>query len=169
MPSPVKVGFTGTRNGMTTEQKADLRALLLLLRTEGCQEFHHGDAIGADEQAACIAKDVGFFIVCHPGYPPNHPEETKYRAFTTFNDEVRDPKPLIARDRDIVDETERMVAAPVSEDEEIRSGTWTTVRYARKQGREVTILNPKKTPKFDPHAVPVKTHRQRGIRWTSKS
>jgi len=115
-------------------------------------------------------------IVCHPGYPPNHPKETKFRAFTDFNDEVRELKPFIARDHDIVDETEQMVATPVSE-EEVHSGTWTTVRYARKQSRQVTILPPKKTPKFDPHAMPVKTnavagegnlfgpsHRQRGVR-----
>jgi hypothetical protein len=147
-------------------------------------EFHHGDCIGADAQAATILNDLRHSqtrchvrIICHPGFPPNHPQETKYRAFTDFNDEVRDPKPFIGRDHDIVDETEEMVATPVSEDEEVRSGTWTTVRYARTQDRKVTVLNPKKTPKFDPHALPVKTnvvagettlfgptHRQRGIR-----
>jgi hypothetical protein len=51
-----------------------------------------------------------------------------------------------------------VIATPVTEDEEVRSGTWTTVRYARKQDRKVTVLNPKKAIKFDPHALPVKTN-----------
>lgn len=140
--------------------------------------------VTADAQAATILNDLRHSqircrvrIIAHPGFPPNHPKETKFRAFTDFNDEVRELKVFIGRDHDIVDETEEMVATPVTEDEEVRSGTWTSVRYARKQDRKVTVLNPKKTPKFDPHALPVKTnavagetalfgptHRQRGIR-----
>jgi hypothetical protein len=183
----LKLGFTGTRHGMDEFQKESIALLFTqLLREYDFIEFHHGDCIGADAQAATILNDLRnshystrtrVRIVCHPGFPPNHPEETKFRAFTDFNDEVRDLKPFIARDHDIVDETEEMVATPVTEDEEVRSGTWTTVRYARKQNRKVTVLNPKKTIKFDPHAMPVKTnavagetnlfgptHRQRGIR-----
>lgn len=188
----LKLGFTGTHHGMDVEQKTDILVRFTQLAQQYDEiEFHHGDCIGADEQAAkamnavrqqliahfgsnppCIIR-----IVSHPGYPPNHPKETKFRAFTDFNDEVREAKPFIARDHDIVDETEEMFATPVSDDEEVRSGTWTTVRYARKQERKITILYPKKRPKFDPHAMPVKTnavtgeaplygptHRQRGVR-----
>ncbi len=185
----LKLGFTGTHHGMDAFQKESIALLFTQLFREYDEiEFHHGDCIGADAQAATILNQLreeqtwsmnhcAVRIICHPGYPPNHPKETKFRAFTDFNDEVRDPKPFIARDHDIVDETEKMVATPVTEEEETRSGTWTTVRYARKQGREITVLPPKKTPKFDPHALPVKTnavagettlfgptHRQRGIR-----
>lgn len=177
---------------MDVEQKAATLALFTQLAEKYDEiEFHHGDCIGSDAQAA-IAMDavrrhlIDYFgsragctirIICHPGYPPNHPKETKFRAFTNFNDEIREPKPFVARDHDIVDETEEMIATPVSANEEIRSGTWTTVRYARKRKRKITILLPKKTKKFDPHALPAKTnavlgetnlygptHRQRGVR-----
>ncbi len=174
----LRVGFTGTKNGMDDLQKINLAVLFTTLKNNHSEiEFHHGDCIGADAQAAQIARQFGFRLVAHPGFPPNHPEVTQYRAFTTLNDEVREPKPFISRDHDIVDETDEMVAAPVSEKEERASGTWTTVRYARKKEKKVTVINPKKTPKFDPHALPARTnavsgetnlygptHRQRGIR-----
>jgi len=181
----LKLGFTGTHHGMDDFQKQSIALLFSqLLREYDEIEFHHGDCIGADAQAATILNDLRHSqtrccvrIICHPGFPPNHPKETKFRAFTDFNDEVCEVKVFIGRDHDIVDETEEMVATPVTEDEEVRSGTWTSVRYARKQERKVTVLNPKKTLKFDPHALPVKTnavageatlfgptHRQRGIR-----
>jgi hypothetical protein len=171
-----KVGFTGTHHGMDEVQKRELEEKLKQLFDDGFNEFHFGLCIGADEQAAVIAKMLGFRVVAHPGLASN-PTNLMYRSDWIGSDEVRDPKPFIGRDHDIVDETEEMVATPVSEDEEVRSGTWTTVRYARTQDRKVTVLNPKKTPKFDPHAMPVKTnvvageivpfgptHRQRGIR-----
>jgi hypothetical protein len=116
-------------------------------------------------------------IICHPGVIANNPTDTRFRAFTDFNDEVRASKPFIARDHDIVDETDEMVATPLTREEQVQSGTWTTVRYAKKKKKPVNIINPELRPKFDPHAVPVKTnavagetnlfgptHRMRGIR-----
>jgi len=187
----LKIGFTGTKNGMDALQKESLVTLFNQAVQENDEvEFHHGDCIGADAQAARLMDLVRrnlirvhgpnpscrVKIVCHPGYPPNHPEETKYRAFTTFNDEVRDPKPFIARDHDIVDETDKLIAAPVSKTEETRSGTWTTVRYARKKNKPYVAIYPVEITKFDPHAMPQTnavagetnlygpTHRQRGLR-----
>jgi hypothetical protein len=45
------IGFTGTRQGMTAEQKSALRNLL----DGGAGDFHHGDCIGADSEAHGIA------------------------------------------------------------------------------------------------------------------
>ncbi len=150
----IRVGFTGTKNGMDDLQKISLGVIFSGLRDEyQIVEFHHGDCIGADAQAAKIAKQFGFYLICHPGYPPKNPKETKYRAFTDFNDEVLEPKPFIERDRDIVDVTDKLIAAPVSQQEETRSGTWTTIRYAKKRGKTITILNPKKVKRFDPHSL----------------
>jgi hypothetical protein len=137
----VHVGFTGTKIGMHPNQRLELAEHLLYLKGLGFTHFHHGDCIGADTQAAKIAKQFGFFIVAHPGHPRDK-NNTMYRAFTECNDEVREVKPFIQRDHDIVDETERMIATPAGCTEEIRSGTWTTVRYARKQSKEVHIIYP---------------------------
>lgn len=134
------MGFTGTKNGMTRYQRERLQYFLMYLWERGYRELHHGDCIGADAQAARIAKDLGYRLVCHPGHPKDK-ENTMFRAFTDFNDEVREVKPFITRDHDIVDETERMVATPAGE-EETRSGTWTTVRYAKKKSKPVEIIMP---------------------------
>jgi hypothetical protein len=135
------LGFTGTSRGMTDSQKQEFRDYLTTKKSEGFSHFHHGDCIGADAQAAAIAKDLGFYLICHPGLAKN-PENTMFRAFTDFNDEVLEPKPFIKRDHDIVDTSECMVATPISCEEEISSGTWTTVRYARKKNKPVHIIYP---------------------------
>ena len=83
-------------------------------------------------------------MVAHPGYSPRNPEGTKFRGLFDGNDEVREAKPFVARDRDIVDETDRLLAGPAGRTEERFSGTWTTVRYARRKGKPIDILYPAK-------------------------
>ena len=137
-----RVGFTGTSRGMSRAQLGALEAALRRLSGEGYDELHHGLCIGADEQCAAMAKLLGFRVVAHPGYNKRKPGDTLFRSDWAGSDETRDPKPFVARDRDIVDETERMVAAPLTGAEQARSGTWTTVRYARGLGRKVEVLAP---------------------------
>jgi hypothetical protein len=146
MEKPVyKVGFTGTSKGASKDQLAELEAKLKKILDEHPDhivELHHGACIGADEQAARIAKSLGYRVVAHPGYIKRNPKERLFRSEWGENDEVRGEKPFVDRDRDIVDETERMLATPLTRQEQVRSGTWTTVRYARKRGREVGLILP---------------------------
>lgn len=128
----MKIGFTGTREGMTEKQKDALWALLVDL---DATQFDHGDCEGSDEEASLIAKKFGCFIVSHP--PTNH----SHRAFTTPNVQ-RIAKPYLDRNRDIVDETEVLIACPKENEEQQRGGTWYTVRFARKQGKTVHVLQP---------------------------
>lgn len=127
-----KIGFTGTQEGVTIEQA---RALWAFLNRSDPEEFHHGDCIGADEVAHYIAKSLGIYVV---GHPPTNP---KKRAFCDC-DEWRDPKPYLDRNHDIVNETVAMVATPKSREEELRSGTWATIRYARKLGTPIEVIYP---------------------------
>ena len=126
----MKVGFTGTRVGMSDSQKEGLH---IVLSSYDSVEFHHGDCVGADEQAYEVAKACGARTVGHP------PLDTRLRAFTK-NDEMRKPKPFLARNHDIVDETEVLTVAPKTDEEELRSGTWATARYAVKTDKEVLVL-----------------------------
>jgi len=128
----MKIGFTGTQIGMTNIQKDMLRAFLDM----GCDEFHHGCCIGADSEAHQIAKEMGFRIVLHP------PINQSKQDLTLVGDETRTPKDYLDRNHDIVDATDIMIACPKSNSEELRSGTWATVRYAVKTGRQICLLLP---------------------------
>ena len=127
----MKIGFTGTRAGMSQNQKEQF---VLKLFELGITEFHHGDCQGADADAHDIVRE--FFpdvkIIIHP------PDKTKTQAFKR-GDFSPPKKPYIVRDKDIVNDTEHLIGSPLGE-EVIRSGTWTTIRHARKTGKPHTIL-----------------------------
>lgn len=127
----MRIGFTGTQCGMSDWQKRQLKELLVLL---GAAELHHGDCIGADAEAHEIAKRLKLRVVVHP------PDDPKKRAFVTDADEWRQPLPYLVRNREIVDATFILIAAPLSDQMRVRSGTWATWRYAKSKGRDTRIL-----------------------------
>lgn len=126
-----RTGFTGTREGMTEAQQVSLRVVLKLLSGW----WHHGDCFGGDAESHGIAKKMGLFVTVHPPINP------KFRAFCS-GDETRPTYDYIERNRNIVTETQRLVAAPDTTKEEWRSGTWATVRWARKLGKPIAIIRP---------------------------
>ena len=121
----MKLGFTGTRDGMTDHQKLDLS---FILKTWGVEGIHHGDCVGADAEAHDMAKSMSLYVVIHP------PIDPKLRAWCVGADEMRDELPYIERNHAIVDETNFLFVAPRTEEETIRSGTWATKRYAESLG-----------------------------------
>lgn len=127
----MKIGFTGTRNGMTPQQRAALESMLC--DAEG--EFHHGDCVGADAQAHDIATDLGLITIGHP------PVERSLRAYCGVM-LSRDPKPYLDRNKDIVREADLMIAAPGEREPQLRSGTWSTIRFARKMRKRLWIFYP---------------------------
>lgn len=130
----VRYGFTGTQRGMTAAQQAAVRALLAEA-PGAAPECHHGDCIGADADFHRIAVDLGCRVVVHP------PDSPAKRAWCTGH-EVRPEAPYLVRNHAIVDEVDVLVATPGEEAERLRSGTWATVRYARKRGVPVLRLRP---------------------------
>jgi hypothetical protein len=136
----MKLGFTGTRQGMTKPQMdAFIDLVFELAQGDLLEEFHHGCCIGADEQAHNLLDESGVKRIGHP------PENSTYSAsLETLNscDELRSPVPYLVRNQNIVDETDSLVAAPKRMKENLHSGTWYTVRMARKAGKSVTIIYP---------------------------
>jgi hypothetical protein len=130
-----KIGFTGTQVGMSRKQAMALTVYLTGLKDGGI-EFHHGDCIGADAQAYKIARNAGCRTVCHP------PINGVKRANTSPNDETRAPKDYRDRNMDIVLETEYVVATPKEFHEAQRSGTWSTIRDARRKGKTAVVIWP---------------------------
>lgn len=129
-----RVGFTGTRNGMTRRQHA---ALYCWIHDRmGPHALIHGRCVGADEEAHWIAKGAGWFIVLRPGLNPAH-----LIAECPGADHIFAPKPNLVRNSDIVTEAELLCAAPDGP-ERLRSGTWSTVRKARAARKEVVLFMP---------------------------
>lgn len=95
-------------------------------------ELHHGDCIGADEEAHQL---TALYTVIHP------PENPAMRAWCT-GDETRHPRPYKDRNYDIVDDTDVLIATPSHPNEILQSGTWQTIRHARKTGKPVVVINP---------------------------
>lgn len=119
----IRVGFTGTQRGMTDAQKARVDLMFAEFGLDAV-EFHHGDCVGADEEAHDLADNHAFDIVIHP------PTDDSKRAFCSGSGADWEPKPYLDRNHDIVDETTVLIACP-NGPERMRSGTWATVRYAR--------------------------------------
>lgn len=128
----MKVGITATSKGATERQLLSLQRLLVDL---AASELHHGDCVGGDAQGHSVARALGLWIVGHP------PENSKARAFCSC-DESRAPLPYLSRNRAIVRETELLIAMPLGFQEELRSGTWSTARFAEKSGRRFIVIQP---------------------------
>lgn len=128
------LGFTGTQEGMRPRQLKAVRQLLY-----NCTELHLGDCVGADAEAHAIAAETGTKTVGHL------PSNGGRRAFLYY-DEEREPKPYLARNKDIVAEgVDGLIAAPKDfvQPTNLRGqGTWTTIGYARKAGRRIWIVWP---------------------------
>lgn len=130
----MKLGFTGTRKGMNAFQRSAVRGLLVR-NIDNIEEAHHGDCIGADEEFHDMFRVwVGVYIVSHPCTLRHK------RAFCVVSEERPSKSPLV-RNRDIVDDTDEMWAAPLGKEIK-RSGTWSTIRYAKMRGKKVTIIYP---------------------------
>lgn len=140
LPEPVgkHIGFTGSRTGMTAEQAASVSRLLYEYHPD---DVHHGDCVGADAMFDQLVRQfrsqtgMDTTIVVHP------PSEPFLQAHTG-GDVLRTPKPYLERNRDIVDECDLLIATPKDTHPVLRSGTWSTIRYALKVGKKVLVIVP---------------------------
>lgn len=142
----MKYGFTGSRTGPTKEQR---KALLVFMLGAGdddaIEEWHHGCCVGSDEFSHKAAKyyltNFHFLNKIHL-HPPKNPKlEMEYAQWEYDNCIWSPKKDYLARDRDIVRETDELVATPEGK-RKPRSGTWYTIDYALDCGRMVNIIWP---------------------------
>lgn len=127
------VGFTGTRMGMTEEQKAAFTRVI----PPFTKEFHHGMCEGSDTEAHNIIRTTltGTKIVGHPSRDKTHEVDS-------ICCELLPPMGHLARNRAIVDSVDYMYATPPSMEELPRGGTWYTIRYAVKRQKPCFIIFP---------------------------
>jgi len=82
-----------------------------------------------------ICKENDLKIIIHP------PNNDFLRAFYK-SEFIFEPKEYLKRNKDIVKSTDMLIAFPFTQFEVIRSGTWQTIRYARKLKKKILIIYP---------------------------
>lgn len=129
----MKIGFTGSRSGITVWQRFLLRWFLYECYT--VTEAHHGNCLGADSV---------FAELVYPRFPTvAHPCDIVALQLTRETAHAYRPvKPSLQRNQDIVNECDVLIACPDTMQEQQRSGTWSTVRYARRVKKPCWILFP---------------------------
>jgi len=135
----IKIGFTGTREGMNDIQKTKTLDILNKY-VNYIIEIHHGDCIGADTDFHNICEDfrkktnVNLTIVIHP------PNNKGARAFNKA-DILLEEKQYLDRNTDIVMMSDIIIGCPHNVNDEIlRSGTWSTIRKARKMKKILHVF-----------------------------
>jgi len=124
---------------MTEEQKNSLIQLLVTVAWRSTV-IHHGGCIGADAEFDDMARKLHYFdhAVVHPCILVD-----KWAFIpTTDNDYILTVKPPLVRNQDIVEDSDVVIATPKEDHETLRSGTWATIRYARKAGKPLCIILP---------------------------
>jgi hypothetical protein len=128
----MKIGMTGTRNDITEMAQ---KTLINFLNNNKINEVHHGDCVGADNTFHNICLAFNIKIIIHP------PDDNKMRSFCK-SDTILPTKKYIKRNHDIVDVSDMLIAFPPTKEELLRSGTWSTIRYAKKKNKKIFIIFP---------------------------
>ena len=142
------LGFTGTRYGMTLHQYDKVKSVVeRCLNDEGSIEAaYHGGCDGADGQFHEILRKVCGYELLITIYPSNFGRDAKMDDIDLValedNTKLMTEKHPLDRNKDIVDSCDIIIATPKEFKEVLRSGTWATIRYARKQGKEVVVIYP---------------------------
>lgn len=126
------VGFTGTRNGMSPAQRERVMQVIQALRPA---EVHHGCCVGADEEMHLVMR---WYAPMH-GHPG--PPGLRMRSREGFG-RLYPEKDYGARNQDIVDACNVLVAAPAEMMEQPSGGTWQTVRRARRAKKRIVVVWP---------------------------
>lgn len=131
---PFAIGVTGTSKRLMAIQRVNILEALQFWRPLG-EWMHNGLCVEADDFFAKTWRQIDGKIHGHPGNTP--------RMRCGFVPDVcEDPKPNLERNIDIVNASAALIAAPFENAEINRSGTWHTIRKARKCRRAITIIYP---------------------------
>lgn len=136
------VGMTGTQQQPTTAQ---LDKFLEILEYVDAEVLHHGDCIGSDIACHNIAYKLGLQIIIHP--PVVTFKQAKHSAEDQSRITVLPRKDYLLRNKDIVLASELMIALPRTNSQELRSGTWSTIRFTKRMHKPLAVIWPNGTVK----------------------
>jgi hypothetical protein len=136
--APLIVGFTGARDGMTPAQAHAVDVLLARLAdghpTRALCGLH-GDCVGADAEFDALCKRRAIPVKIRPASIPGMRAGCDSEA-------IAEPRPPLVRNREIVADSEVLLACPRTREEVLRSGVWATIRAMRRKGGPVYLVAP---------------------------
>jgi hypothetical protein len=134
----MKVGFTGTRKETSCDQHS---ALCRFVQTfTNVTEWHHGACVGADAESVGVAW-AHAKTARRIAHPPSKVGLVSREALD-LSDVVLPPLPYLERNHAIVEAADILIACPKGPEQWQGSGTWATVRYARKLKKPIVIIWP---------------------------
>lgn len=142
----IRLGFTGTREGMNEKQQEAFLKFIESFKDE-IEFVSHGDCEGADLQFDIICHEFGLRRRLYPSTSKTRCFSERERPLNCFV--MQDPKPPFERNGDIIEPCNLLVACSRLQEEELRSGTWMTVRLARRKGLQTIIFWPDGSMQFD--------------------
>jgi len=128
------LSYTGTREGMTAKQYETVRRLVHELKPTIAI---HGDCMGGDSE---FHKIIVEWKKIQPCILKLYPSSSKTRAYNEDWDIIMPVEAPLVRDRYIAQEGDRLIGAPKQMIEVPRSGTWTTIRYAKWKFNKIVYI-----------------------------
>jgi len=143
------VGVTATRNGLTIPQQSEATLWAQCIRALHPRAeiwLHMGVCRGGDVWLADMFRaQAGAMIHGHPASNTKMHDRALYPC-----DLTDDPVPAVDRNDVIIARSlHGMRGYPATPYDVLRSGTWTTIRHARKAHRDITVIRPDGLP-WDP-------------------
>lgn len=140
--TPPILAVTATRKGLTLPQE---RTFVSVIRCAICDPFvfHHGAAVGGDcdlTRLAVAMRQLGRTIRI-VAWPSNLASQQAASALAV-SDEVKPAAPPLERNLNMIANADMVMAFPAGFHEEVRSGTWATVRAAERNSIPVTMIWP---------------------------
>jgi len=129
------VGITGTRFGMSSEQNIAFVELINILKptvlVDGC-------CTGVDEECFLIARNLKIKTVGRPGYSALTQENINEFRSSYQRDIMHPSKTHFARNRDIVNESQIIIAIPYELNN--KGGTNYTIQYTIKMEKPLYVI-----------------------------
>lgn len=130
------VAFTGTRFALTLKQTRALKSLLDQLGLNEQDTVLHGCCTGADTEFHKMCREKKVRIIGYPAYTEQEKlaDECDSRHGISYD-------PLV-RNRQMVNGADLVIGAPNTMKDQIRSGTWMTLRHCKKRRKNHHIVYP---------------------------
>lgn len=143
----VRWAFTGTQRGLT---HAQYLALDNVIRDEilmSAVSIAHGGCLGADIEfhELLLQFRLGPQTTVYPSNIPKKSAFDNLQGVDKYGVTIREPRDPLERNRYMIHRCDRLLACPGEMEEVVRSGTWATVRHARRCHRRITFVWPNGT------------------------